>query len=910
MTTDRWPRVKELFHAALALPADERPAYVHDRCAGDVELEADVTSLLESDARPDAGLSKIVAAHPGETSERERHVGRRVGLFHLVEPLGEGGMGVVYLAERTDDFHQRAAVKLIRSGMSSRLVVERFRHERRILAGLEHPNIARLLDGGATEDGQPYLVMEFVDGPPITTYADAHRLTRRDRLMLFRQVCAGVQHAHRHLVVHRDIKPANILVTAGGTAKLMDFGIAKLVTPDASDGSLAVALTQTGALPMTPEYASPEQVRGLSLTTATDVYSLGIVLYELLAGRRPYDVEAKTPAEVERVICEIEPPPPSAVASGNATSGLAGDLDTIVAKALAKDVARRYSSVEQLSADVQRHLDGIPIEARPQTFLYRASRFVRRNRAAAAAAALLVVSLAAGLGATLRQARIAQQERARADRRFNDVRALAHSFVFDFHDAIKDLPGATEARRLVVAKALVYLNTLALEAADDTALQQEVAEAYLRVGDVQGNPGGSNLGDIAGALESYRRALPIAQELSHRDSGNIEAQRLLVRAHEAIGTLLFIGGDPAAAMPHYRDMARATADLTTRLPKDAVVQMLLVTAYESLGDVTGHPGYPSLGDTTAASAAYRQARTAAEQLVADHPENLRGRRAVGVMDMKLGDVALGAGDVESAIATNTSAAAIVGAVSASDPLNPTTRLMVALITEQLGEAYGLAGQIEPALAQYEKARAVTQQLIDADPKNQQSSNSYALNLKATGDLLARAGKRVDAAAAYRESLAAMRRVIAAQSTALRRGRYAAILAALAGVTADDGRTEDARRMYREAFPGLKSNADRTGAGFDEVSVYAEQLLVSRLAEFRDPAAAVVYAKRAVALTHERAPKYLELLARVYAAAGQSAEAIATQERAISLLPSASPWRAISERSLASLKTQPVAPAAR
>jgi serine/threonine protein kinase len=393
-----------------------------------------VDALLESDRRTSDGLSRVADELTAALPDESPNIGRRIGPYRITRLLGAGGMGVVYLAERVGDFSQQVALKLIRPGMASRAVVSRFRSERQILAVLEHPNIARLLDGGATEDGQPYLVMEYVDGVPITVHATDRALTLRDRLLLFRKICAAVHHAHQNLIVHRDIKPANILVTADGAPKLMDFGIAKLLGDAAADE--AAPATQTGWRAMTPEYASPEQVRGLPMTTATDVYSLGIVLYELLTEQRPYAFATDTPSDVERIIVETEPRPPSAVAPPSLSRALAGDLDTIVLKALDKDASRRYDSVDRLSADVQRHLDGAPILARPQTFGYRASRFIRRHRLAVGAAALVFMSLVVGLGAAVWQQRIASRERQRADRRFNDVRALAHAFVFDFHDAI------------------------------------------------------------------------------------------------------------------------------------------------------------------------------------------------------------------------------------------------------------------------------------------------------------------------------------------------------------------------------------------------------------------------------------------------------------------------------------------
>jgi non-specific serine/threonine protein kinase/serine/threonine-protein kinase len=861
MTVDRWERVKEIFHAALERRGDERSAFVAAASDGDTDLQNEVESLLASDADSDVVHSRVAADYLAQALDRDpaRHVGCEIGPFRITSMLGEGGMGVVYLAERVNDFHQRVAIKLVRPGLTSDGVVSRFRDERRILAVLEHPNIARLLDGGATAEGQPYLVMEYVEGTPITSYADTHTLPVRDRLRLFRRVCAAVQYAHQNLVVHCDLKPGNVLVTADGTPKLMDFGLATLLRDDAA--RLGVERTGT-ALAFTPAYASPEQLRGMPPTTATDVYSLGVVLRELIAGTADGDVEA------------------------------------IGKKAIASDMADRYHSVEQLSDDIQRYLNGEPVHARPHTFTYRASRFVRRHRLAMGASALVFVSLSGGLAATLWQERAARRERARADRRFNDVRELAHAFVFDFHDAIKDLPGSTDARRLVVDKALQYLNRLAAESSGDPALQRELIEAYLRVGDAQGFPGGSNLGDTPGATRSYRSALAISEELSRQHPDSREAQELLARSHDAIGTLLFVGGDATAAMPHLREEVRLADSLATRFPHDAAVQQLLASAYEVVGDASGHPGYKSLGDASAARAAYQQARSATERLTRDHPDNKRARRGLGVLDLKLGDVALGTGDVETAVREYSSAATIVDAASADDPLNATTRLMVALVAGQLGQAFERGGDVSAALTQYDRASDLTRQLAEADPKNAQAVNSHVLSLKARAALLAKTRRRPEAIAAYRLAEDEVRRLIAVRANPARLGLLAAILAAQADLLVDEGHTDEARAFYHEALPVLKTNADRAGASFDDAATYAEHVLDCRLAEFRDPNQAIIYAAHAVELTHDAAPKYLELLARAYAATGRLDEARTAEQRAIALMPASSPWRLIAVRTLA------------
>src|SRR5258708_1026169 len=344
MDSERWQQFKQIFQAVLDLPLADRAAYVQEACGQDEELRRDIVSLLESEERSadflgEAAVEYVSGAFADDDLP-DTYIGRRIGPYQIGRKIGTGGMGAVYLAERVDEFRQKVALKLLKRDIASREVISRFRHERQILAGLDHPYLARLLDGGATEDGHPYFVMEYVEGASIDSYCDRGALPIPERLQLFRRVCAAVQYAHQNLIVHRDIKPGNILVTQDGTPKLLDFGIAKLLREEGTNQT--AALTETGVRLMTPEYASPEQVRGLPITTGTDVYSLGIVLYELLSGRLPYEFRIRSASEIERAICEQEPPRPSVAAAPPVSHRLSGDLDTIVLKAIEKDPPRRY----------------------------------------------------------------------------------------------------------------------------------------------------------------------------------------------------------------------------------------------------------------------------------------------------------------------------------------------------------------------------------------------------------------------------------------------------------------------------------------------------------------------------------------------------------------------------------------
>ncbi|HEV2885061.1 MAG TPA: serine/threonine-protein kinase, partial [Pyrinomonadaceae bacterium] len=559
MTPERWRHVKQVLQSALELEPEQQAEFVASACVGDEPLRLEVESLLEYQ-KEGASFIEVSAADVAAKilADEEAHsaIGRRLGPYKIVREIGQGGMGSVYLAVRDDaQYQQKVALKLVKRGMDTDFILRRFRHERQILADLNHPNIARLLDGGTSDDGLPYFVMEYVEGVPIDQYVHEHELTTVERLKLFSVTCAAVHYAHQHLVVHRDIKPGNILVTADGNPKLLDFGIAKLLHDD--HGSPATNVTATAVRLMTPEYASPEQLRGLSVSTATDIYSLGVLLYEILTGHRPYRFEGRLPHEVAQVICEQEPEKPShavsraqeaVAAEGSERAHLSaapirnihdgqpeklrrtlrGDLDNIVLMAMRKEPERRYASVEQFAEDIRRHLEGLPVRARADTFGYRGGKFVTRHKLAVVAATLVLVTLLAGIVATTWQARVARLERERAERRFNEVRQLANSFVFDVHDAIHNLPGSTKARALIVQQALKYLDSLAQEAGGDLTLQRELAAAYEKLGLVQNTPTIAHLGDIAGAMQSHRKAAAVREALVAADPGNLDYRRELL----------------------------------------------------------------------------------------------------------------------------------------------------------------------------------------------------------------------------------------------------------------------------------------------------------------------------------------------------------------------------------------------
>ena len=477
MTSERWRQVARVFDATVDRPAAERDAFLAQTCGGDEALRHEVLTLLEALPESDDLFERPAAAifeFPGAEDLLD-WVGRRVGPYRLTREIGEGGMGRVYEAVRDDDqFHKRVALKMIKPGRETGLVLRRFRYEREILAGLDHPHIAALYDGGVTEDDHPYFAMEFVEGEPIDRFCAGRTLSIGERLALFGSVCSAVQYAHRNLVVHRDLKPSNILVTSDGTVKLLDFGIAKLLG-DEADRDRA-GLTEAGFRAMTADYASPEQVRGESITTASDVYSLGVVLFELLAGHRPYRLAGLPAAEMVRIVGEVEPPRPSSVAANpRDASALAGELDNIVLMALRKEPARRYSSVEQFSEDLRRFRAGLPVIAQRATATYRFRKFVARHRAGAVALALVVPTLIGGVVATAWQARVAQGERDRAE----EVNAF-------LRDMLRSVAPTERGREVTVAQVLADAAGRVARLAGRPELEEElrttIGTTYLSLG--------------------------------------------------------------------------------------------------------------------------------------------------------------------------------------------------------------------------------------------------------------------------------------------------------------------------------------------------------------------------------------------------------------------------------------------
>jgi len=583
MAGDRWNLIELIFHSALEKPLSERREFVAHACGDDMALRSEIESLLSNDSNATVTLNSMVAsdlkelAQAASTSES----GLRVGPYLLVRELDSGGMGVVHLAVRSDDhYFQVVAIKMLRHGMDWPLRVQRFRAERQILATLTHPNIGAILDGGDTKDGHPFIVMEYVEGQPITLASENRGLSVRQRIELFRSVCSAVQCAHEKSVIHRDIKPSNVLVTPQGIVKLIDFGISKPLVPELIPGE--TPKTESWQRFMTPDYASPEQLLGKELTTATDIYSLGVLLFELLTGSRPYTLDGLTPAAAERLVCEQETCKPSSVNSlpRRIRKELAGDLDRIVLMAIEKDPSRRYLSARSLEEDLLRYLHGKPVLAREATPVYRLNKFVRRHSTASLMTCATFLVMA---GSFLFQS---WQSR-RADRRVQQVETLANSAIADLAQGLEQSPASTETRATLFHTALDYLERLRQSSGNDPRRLLELSKAYMRVGNLEGSPFGANLGNAEAALHSYQEALRAASEAHSRLTGD-ESTRTLIEAYQHLARMEYSYvslENLQKAADHYQQCLPLARDFWQQNPTDPIRKGLLAANYSGLANI-------------------------------------------------------------------------------------------------------------------------------------------------------------------------------------------------------------------------------------------------------------------------------------------------------------------------------------
>jgi eukaryotic-like serine/threonine-protein kinase len=834
--TQSWDRIQSLFLEALDLPPEERPSFLDRACAGDQEVRREVESLIAHDSTDERQIAEALEDTAQSLLESEDLSGSRLGVWRVIKEIGHGGMGTVYLACRDDDqFQKHVAIKVVTRGMDTAELLRRFRHERQILAHLDHPYIARLIDGGNTQQGRPFLVMEYVQGRPIDLYCRQDGLDINARCRLFLKVCQAVAYAHRNLVIHRDLKPGNILIATDGSPKLLDFGVAKLLDPEVDPRHAA---TIAGVRMITPEYASPEQVLGELVGTSSDIYALGAVLYELLTGVKAHQLTSHSPSELQHAICEVEVKPPSSRVSPDnprLRKQLSGDLDNIVLMAMRIEPEQRYSSVDLFAKDIGRYLKGRTVTARPPSLTYRFGKFASRHRLSLAFAVLVVLSLIGGTWASLVEAHHARIEQQRAEARLSQMVELANRALFDVHGSIERLPGALDARRQLVKTTLDYLQNLSKDAGDDEKLRKALAMAYYRLGDLQGYPFAPNLGDTSGAIQSYRNSVALVEPLHRAHPKDSEAQQLWLQSQERLAVLLEQTAGYGEAEKLLNE-GLPTAEALTRLPganvdakriqgefyqylaeaegrHDHAKGLLYARRYlEIFSDLTGqYPdradfileqsnGYVLVGrflqrqgDIHAVLDVFLKAVSLREELVKTHPKDVIYKRNLMIGYGHVGDVlgntpiVYSLGDSAGAQAYYRKAVAIGQELYDADPNDRTAKFDLAAGLERLGMVEASPSDAAESLASLKRSAAILEGLVADDPKSTSRKRMLALTLEYAGRRFQTLGRYSEAIPNCQRSLALAEALLAtdpadqpAMSQAIASGRVLATSLALSG----------------------------------------------------------------------------------------------------------------------------------
>lgn len=849
MNSTGWQKLKDLFAAAREVPAERQLQFLTKECNGDERLLKEVLSLLDAEASGEPAIeTHAIDLAAKVMGSADGHAGRRFGNYRIIREIGSGGMGTVFLAERDDgEFTMQVALKVVRQSLADTAIIERFRRERQILAGLRHPNIAALYDGGVNRMGEPFLAMEYVEGRSLIDYCEQRGLGVHERLRLYLKVCSALAYAHRNLVVHRDIKPTNILVTSEGEPKLLDFGLAKAFEADA-------AMTRTEMRAFTPAYASPEQILGESITTATDQFSLGVVLYELITGNKPFHFEGKSFEEILRSAGGSKAQPPSQVADGPLR--LSGDLDNIVLKCLRREPERRYDSVADLSTDIERFLDGRPVAARPNTLGYLASRFIARHKLAVGAAVVGVLAIFAGLAIALWQARIANSERDRAQRRFVEVRQLTNALLFEIAPKIDRLPGSTEAREMIVSRGLAYLDTLAEESRTDEELQAELAEAYQEIGDIQGNPTKPNLSDFVGAISSYEKSRSILQALPPTRENRIKlgaASRELARIHAAQREVDASIRDSDAAISIYKSLiAEDTNDLdlthallateidqareyATNNQYDVAVPIFRsVNAHlDTLGDGLETRRLKAIGSAylsnalswdgkqDLAEAENERAVAFADHLVATAEIDTKVRRTTfEVYSLASSTFETIKNDISLAFAEK--ALLVARKAAEADPYDTQAKQDLAKAVSRKGILLTLIGRADAGFAQLMEAERALLDLIEREPRNTGYQDDLGTLYTRCGDAEKQRANLHAALAAYRKSADVFGRLASSDEKNLAAQRdYAQALKSVGATEIRLGRRAEARDTLNMAIAIVDSLKQRNALGKWDQKIFDE-----------------------------------------------------------------------------------------
>ena len=888
ISQERFQLLATWFETALRIaPGPAREQYLSRLPDEDVTLGEELRRLLAADSDVQSRASSAPARLP------------RFGSYQARGVLGVGGMGAVYRATREDgELRHQVAVKVVAGVLSSPVLDERFRRERQILAELQHPYIARFLDGGITGEGAPYLVMEYVEGERIDAWCDSRRLSLRSRLELFLKVSEAVSYAHQKLIVHRDLKPSNILVTGDGEPRLLDFGVARTLQPAAN--GLEGQSTLTAGLFATPLYASPEVLRGENPGVGCDVYSLGVLLYEMLSGRRPFSSANLGPATiVEQVLTRDAPPASTSVpeaadvaqARGLDTAAalrrqLRGDLDAISAKALAKSSADRYASVEQMAEDVRRYLAGYPVQAASAGAWQKTKKFVARNRARVAAVASIVFLLIAGLVGTTWQARVARQERVASDRRFNQARELARYLVFELQTSVGDLPGSTPVRAEMVSRSLAYLNRLAAERSNDENLRVELARGYLQLADVLGNPFRPNIGEPRRAQENYRKAIVILEPIAAKSPENRQARLYLARGRLNLGRSIGFGGASAEGRELVRGATEEFGRLAARWPSDFPVRSQAAVAYASYAQsLSIQQGYVATSNASEALGAIREATEQDLAALSLKPGDLDTIRQLSSSYKTMGDLT----ELHDRPGATQFFRKALAALDQLDPKDRQARSTLGARSSALlglGWNLGHLGDYPAALEALEEARQIRDRTSDQDPKNFQALYFRTIPARDLAIVHGLAGHTGESLKYFLATEAIYDRLILQNPSnlAFRFGR-AEVESSAANLAMKLRRTAEAERLANAALPVLKQIAGSAGASEVELAIAARNLLEIEVRPLRDPKLALNFAITSSRMNGKDA-EIQEILAEAYWANGDRAHAVECIQKSLALIEQA------------------------
>jgi non-specific serine/threonine protein kinase/serine/threonine-protein kinase len=868
-STDSLRRVAAIFDELADLPAEQQMRALADLRERDPALEAAVRRLIEADAESAARLPAAAA----EASKAEANQGRIFGPYRALSLIGQGGMGAVYLAERADgQYTRRTAIKVVQGSIVSPEMRIRFLAERQILATLQHPGVASLIDGGVTEDGEPYLVMEFVDGMPLDRFADQNRLTVPQRIDLFLEVCEAVDFAHRHLIIHRDLKPSNVLVDHEGKPKLLDFGAAKLLAPTEAD--------QTRQF-LTPRYASPEQMRGAPASVSMDVYSLGVILYELVTGCWPFGDPADLPGNLKRATGEVAPSDPTSHVTQDAADArstnpgtlkktLAGDLTAILAKALESDVSRRYGSISDLAADLLRFRRHEPVLAQTQSAAYRLRKWIKRNPVQTAAAGLAIFGVLTGVA-------LREQQRWVAELRFDELRSLARFQIFELQDQMAYYGAAMPLRKAMAERSLAALDQLSQESSPNFELQADLTEGYIQLAELLGNPLRANLGELAQGRKTLARARQmndILQTMQGATKVKQVAQAHLDLQEAMYDTGLLRAKDKAEKAAQSMRTLEAAMDLqnasAAELARMATLCLVLhVNMSQTSGgvDLFPHGGsHLEKGRSLIDQAVRKDGRNPVYRLTA-FQIGVQEASALAALDNAKGREKM----IE-----------LLGSLDGMEP-SERIRFVRARLLGTLGWLEGQMKLFDEGIDHIRQSAGGWRQLMESNPQQVNYRYEWTGALRDLSFVHEYSGKSAETLTAMEEAIREQQRLLEISQNNVTRRQLAELRVRVATHLVKAGRIEEARASIHRGQDALLEIARRPDAGIGPLTLAGRYLVSVPLADCKRPGEALELARRAVHVDPTD-PVALESLAVAYAENGMRAEAMDALKRKRALVP--------------------------